>query len=286
MFNKKQIVISIALAQGTFMGEKNEVTLPAVPTRITIDKTGGNELPKMAAEIDNLSLDLMQRLTVLAFRNLQTYNNVIKVEAGEEGQTPDLVFQGEIVSAVPVFNADGTATFKIDAASGYYPLQKSTQPVSVNTDTTIVSLFKQFADEAGYTLENNGVEGSVKNSVFTGTPIQKARQLARQTGVDLLIDNGTMVILPSYLDSREGAVPLLSADSGLLGYPAFTNDGISCKCLFSPLLKIGGMVKIESIVPKATGVWRVTKLHHSLQAYQTAGGDWSTQIDAAWLADE
>lgn len=286
-FTKKELKITISLAEGTFTNGENTVILPDVPMRVTVDKTGGTELPKMTAEISNLSLNLMQRLTVLSFRQLQTYNNVLKVEAGEGGKTPDLVFQGEITSAVPDFNDDGTATFHIEAASGFYPLQMGTAPVSVDTDTTIEYLFKQFADEAGYTLENNGVTGSVSNCVFTGSPIQKARQLAKQTGVDLLIDNNTLVILPSYEDSREGGtVPLLSKDSGLLGYPSFSNDGISARCLFIPQLQIGGLVKIESIVPKATGVWRVTKLSHTLEANMSTGGEWSTDLDAEWVTEE
>lgn len=286
MFRKKEIYVSIALAEGQFDNGSNEITLPKVPIRLTVDKTGGTELPKLTLDVENILLDTMQRLTVLAFRPLQSYKNVIKVDAGEEGMTPDLVFQGEIVSAVPVFDYSGAATFHIEASSGYYPVQKTAQPVSVNTDTTIESLFQQFADEAGYTLENNGVTGSVRNSVFSGTPIQKARQLAKQTGVDLIIDNNSFVILPSYLDHREGTVPLLRKDSGLLNYPAFTNDGISAQCLFSPLLEVGGLVKIESIVPKASGVWRITKLHHSLEAYAPSSGDWTTNFDAIWITEE
>lgn len=286
MFNKKEIYVSIALAEGEFENGSNEITLPKVPTRASVDKTGGTELPKLTLDVDNLILDTMQRLTVLAFKPLQSYKNLIQVQAGEEGQSPDLVFQGEIISAVPVFDYSGTATFHIEASSGYYPIQKTAPPVSVNTDTTIESLFQQFADEAGYSLENNGVSGSVRNSVFTGTPVQKARQLAKQTGVDLIIDNSTFVILPGYTAKREGAVPLLNKSSGLLGYPAFTNDGISAKCLFSPLLKVGGLVKIESIVPKASGVWRLTKIHHSLEAYAPSSQDWMTSFDAIWISEE
>lgn len=283
MFTKKQIQITIALAQGTFDNGENAVVLNGLPMHVEVDKTGGNELPKLKVNISNLALDKMQQLTFLAFRNLQTYNNVIKVEAGDEGQALDLVFQGEIASAVPVFDISGNVTFSIEAKSGYYPLQKSTPPVSVNGDTPIESLFKQFADEAGYSLENNGVSGSVKNSVFTGTPVQKARQLAEQTGVDLVIDNQVFVIMPSYLAHRDGSVPLLRKDTGLVGYPAFTNEGIKASCLYSPLLSVGGLVKVESIVPKASGVWRITKVHHTLEANMTDSGTWVSDIEAEWV---
>lgn len=286
MFWKKAIKVSISLAEGTFDGENNEVTLPKVPVHVTMDRTGGDELPKCTIEVKNLSMSLMEQLTVLSFRKLQTYNNVIKVMAGEEDRELDLVFQGEISSAIPVFSSDGTVTFRIEAASGYYPLQLSTPPVSVNGETTIEYLMGQFAKEAGYILENNGVTGSVSNSVFVGTPVMKARLLARQTGIDLLIENGKFVILPSYKDNRENIVPLISKNTGLIGYPSFTNDGIECECLFNPNVEIGGLVKLESVVPKATGVWRVTRIYHDLEAYNSSGGNWHTKIDAIWRADE
>lgn len=282
MFWKKVIRISIALAEGTFQDDNNEVILPKVPIHVSMDKGGGDELPKCSISVENLSLNLMEKLTVLSFRQLQTYNNVIKVEAGEEGRDLDLVFQGEITSAVPEFSSDGKVTFKIEAKSGYYPLQKSTPPVSVNGEITIEKLMEQFAKEAGYTLDNQGVTGSVSNCVFTGTPVVKARLLAKQTGIDLLIDNGKFVILPSYKDNRDCIVPLLSKETGLIGYPSFTNDGIKCECLFSPLVEIGGLVKVESIVPKATGVWRVVKIHHDLEAYVSSGGNWHTSIEGTW----
>lgn len=287
MFTKKQLQISIALAKGTFDNQNNAIILPPVPMHVEVDKTGGTELPTLKASIQNLSLDLMQQLTVLAFRNLQTYNNVIKVEAGEEGQALDLVFQGEITSAVPVFDSSGSVTFNIDAKSGFYPLQKVTSPVSVNGGTEIAVLFQMFAEEAKYSLENNGVTGSVKNCIFTGSPIDKARQLAKQTGVDLIVDNNTFVIMPDYLSSKdENTVPLLRKDTGMIGYPAFTNSGIKASCLFSPLLSVGGMVKIESVVPKATGVWRITKIHHTLDANSPDSGEWVSEIEGEWLSEK
>lgn len=286
MFTKKAIGVTIALAEGVFEGSNNEITLPEVPTHVSCDKTGGDELPKCTIEVKNLKLDLMQRLTVLAFRKLQTYNNVIKVMAGDYGGKLDLVFQGEIVSAVPDFGTDGSVTFKIEAMTGFYPLQLSTAPVSVQGYTTIESLMAQFAKEAGYAYENSGVSGSVKNSVYRGSPIQKARQLARQTGIDLLIQDGKFITLPDYDTSRENVVPYFTKDSGLLGYPSFTSDGIECTVLFSPLIEVGGLIKIGSIVPKASGVWKVTKVHHDLDAYSPAVGTWVSDISATWVADE
>jgi hypothetical protein len=44
-------------------------------------------------------------------------------------------------------------------------------------------------------------------------------------------------------------------------------------------------VKIESIVPKASGYWKITKLTHSLSAY-TSSSEWVSSFDAIWLKEE
>jgi hypothetical protein len=50
-------------------------------------------------------------------------------------------------------------------------------------------------------------------------------------------------------------------------------------------LKLGGQIRIESIVPKATGYWKITKLTHSLSAY-SQNMDWTSNIDGIWLKEE
>jgi hypothetical protein len=42
-------------------------------------------------------------------------------------------------------------------------------------------------------------------------------------------------------------------------------------------------VKIESIVPRASGYWKITRLSHALTAY--TNGEWTSSIDAIWLKE-
>ena len=85
-------------------------------------------------------------------------------------------------------------------------------------------------------------------------------------------------------DKPRGDAVLLKADSGLIGYPSFTQDGITCTCFYNSRLKLGGQIKIESIVPRATGYWKITKLSHELAAYTE--GRWMSKIDGTYLPSE
>ena len=53
------------------------------------------------------------------------------------------------------------------------------------------------AKKAGMTFENQGVSSSVKNAVFTGSPIEQARQAAKQVGAELIIDDEKMLLIPN-----------------------------------------------------------------------------------------
>ena len=97
-----------------------------------------------------------------------------------------------------------------------------------------------------------------------------------------MIDDNQIILIPAG-GSRKGAVPLLSDKTGMSGYPTFNQDGISCKCMYRPDLEIGGLFKVESIVPRATGTWKITKLSHALAAFQPTGGPWESAIEGQYV---
>ena len=221
-------------------------------------------------------------MTFLAFQPLQSLKNLITIEAGEQGKTLATVFKGEITSAYADYGSVPDVEFKIEALSGGYAAQIGAKPISVKGNAKAADLIKQFAKEIGYTFKNEGVAASVRNAVFNGSPIEKARSVADEVGAELLIDDDSMILMP-YDKPRSGGAVLLTPETGLIGYPSFTSDGISFSCFFNPNLKQGGQVKIESIVPRASGYWKITKLSHKLTAYRTGGGSWYSSVDAAYI---
>lgn len=71
---------------------------------------------------------------------------------------------------------------------------------------------------------------------------------------------------------------LLNKDTGMLGYPVLTNEGVEVRGLYNPAFRLGGLVKVESIVPRASGVWRIIKLSHELTAFDPGGGPWESRM--------
>jgi hypothetical protein len=280
-FANKIITVTIVLADGDFGGQGNTLTIPGghggLTMSVDVEKPGQPDNNKASLRITGLSYEHMDQLTTLGFGPQESQKNLLKVEAGtEDSQT--VLFEGEITSAWADFNSVPDPEMQIEAESGSYPAQLPEEPVSVNGDTPASDLMEKIAGAIGYSFSNQGVTAPMRNSYLTGSPIVKLRQIARETGTELIIDDREIILLPGDGTAREGNAVLLNKDSGLIGYPTFNQDGISVKCLFNPDLKQGGLLAVESIVPKATGTWKITKLSHSLSSTDA----WTSEADAEY----
>ena len=267
-----------------YKDEQNRMlSYDGVETHVTIEKPGEPDQNKATVELYNISLDVMQDITTLAFKPLQSKNNQIAIFAGDDAEGMSQCFSGEIQTAYADFSGAPTIKMHIEAAAGSYASLKASPPIAVDGTQSAASLIETFAKESGYTFVNNGVTAQVKNAVLNGSPIQKARAVANMVGCELIIDDGVIKIQPFDKGLDEGNAVFLSKDTGMLGYPTFTSEGITLKCLYNPDFQLGGMVKVESIVPGAQGVWKITKLEHSLVANANSSSEWFSGIEASPL---
>ena len=284
-FTLKQIEIRITMAAGSFGGGGTEKVINGLPCEVKVKKTGGDEKPSCNVSIGGMAYNDMEQLTTLAFRPLQTRKNLIAIYAGDTENGLSQVFTGEITSAAADFNVAPDVRFEIEAITGYYPSLKPAGPQTIAGDASVADIVEQQATEMGYAFENGGVTTRLHNTILNGTPMQKAKAAARQAGATLLVDDNTLVLLPPGKE-RKGTTVLLSDNSGMIGYPTLSSDGISVDALYNPAFKIGGLIEVKSIVPKASGTWRITKLEHTLCANDPDGEDWKSSIDAVYVSDK
>lgn len=284
-FTNKTIQVVMAMAEGVFQNGANQITVEGLPTTVDIQKQGGDERPSCTVTIGNLNIDVVKQLTTLSFRPLQRFKNQITVNAGEVGKQLQTIFIGDFENAYGEFQNAPTMNLMVKAIAAQHGALMATPATSVDGTEQVAKLMEQWAIEAGCTLENKGVNASVKNVVYRGSPVDKAKTLARDVGIDLIIDDGKFIITPNG-KAVDGNAVLIDPKHGLLGYPAFSNDGIEFNMIFDPNVKIGGLVKIESIVPRASGIWKVTKITTKLEAYVPNGGSWNSSVSATWVQEE
>lgn len=263
-------------------GANNQYTFEGFATTVAIEKSGGVDFATADVQICGLSLDVMGRLTTLAFKPLNRRWNAISIAAGEQGTELSTIFQGEITVAFADLNGS-RPVLKIQAQTSAYNVLKTTPQIAVTGEQSVDELMQTLCQDCDKHFVNDGVNASLSNTVLTGDPVSKMRQISDQIGADLLIDDDKVVLLPKGGVRTESGIPVISVESGMVGYPTFTNTGVEVQTFFRPDLRIGGSFRLESIVPSATGVWKIVRLAHELSAHNPNGGAWRTSVSGFWI---
>lgn len=280
-YSKKALRATITLQTGG----SNQYVFEGFAMEATVAKTGGTEFAKANLTIYGLSVETMAQLTWCTFKPLSRGYNLLQIEAGEQGSRLSLIFRGEITSSYADLNGASPA-LKIEAQTGSYPILIPEAPIAIQGQQSVEQFVRQEAAAAGYEIENHGVDAQLKDCVISGDPITKIRSVADAAGADVLFDDGKVVLVPRDKPRKaEGGIPVISAETGMIGYPTFTSQGLQVRSFFRPDLTIGAEVRVESIVPQATGVWKITQLSHELSANNPGRAAWRTNFSGLWLND-
>lgn len=281
-FTQKEIELTVVLGKGSFGGQGNTKIIKGLAVKCEVEKVSLPDKNKAKVQVYGLAMADMEQMTTLAFLPLETQKNYLQIKAGEKDTELSFVFSGEITKASANFNSVPDVAFEMEAMAGYFPSLKAIPATSVKGEVRIENLLQKLAKEAGYTFINKGVQGSCVNPYLVGSPFEQIRKIAGENDFDILIDDEEIIALPSD-KARSTNTVKLTKDTGLIGYPTFSDEGIKASCIYEKSLQIGGLVEIESVVPKASGVWKITKLSHSLSANFPDSTVWESSFDAVML---
>lgn len=275
-FKKRVIEIDIELQDG---GGK---TFSGMGIDCEVEKVGLPDKNKANVTIYGLTLEDMERFTVLAFKPLEYRKNTLKIRAGEEEGEMGQVFVGDIMSAYADFSSAPDVAFHIEAQTGLFATLTPQAPETVQGEATADELLGKIAGESGFAYSSEGDAGKaqIRDTVLQGSPWDKGAAIAEHLGNELIVDDEEMILIDN-TGVRVNANPVtLSVETGLLGYPSFTSEGVACRSLYNPNIFYASVLNLESLVPKASGEWRITKVVHKLSAFKANGGPWETQIEA------
>ena len=146
-------------------------------------------------------------------------------------------------------------------------------------DITFASVNKTItagADDAAIVRETlrdmNGVSGGVADipnkralpraKVLVGNARDVLSRVSRNNDADWSVQDGALLMLPKN-KALESDGFVLSKDTGMIGAPEETNDGLKVACLLNPALRIGSLIRIESILKHFNGDYKITELTHS-----------------------
>lgn len=281
--NKKIIRTTITLVGDTLADGNNQIITDELRTLCVINFGNGSVVPTAEVIIYGLNMPAMLKLMRVRWRDIRSLQNTIKVEAGEQGSELTTVYEGNITFGyVDMSNAPDVA-FRITSSTAILDMYTAASPITFKGSTPVVQALGVIASKMGYELENNGVPDSLTmtDTTLTDTDLNKIRALCKRYQIDLYIENKMISIAPQGAP-RNIRVATLRPGGGMIGYPTPTMQGVDVRCLYNPLIRFGGIVRIDdSIMTTCNGDWRAFGVTLNLES-EVPNGNWFIDIRATY----
>ena len=286
---KRVMTLQFQLGQGAF-GDSGADTIEVKGVRMSasINRAGGLAMSQLDLRVYGLELSVMNKLTILGKPLVDNRHNTVIASAGEEGGPLSVVFAGTIIEAWVDAKGSPQVAFLVTASDGAMFAMKPAVPVSFKGSVDAATVASYIAETAGMGFENNGVSVQLSDPYLPNTGLEQLQTLGRAGNFNVLVEtrgpsSSTVVIWP-YGKSRPGTVPEISPETGLIGYPMRTQNGIELVTLFNPAIVFGGDLTVKSDITPANGRWNVNQISHDLEA-ETPGGKWFTTAQCSLFGE-
>jgi hypothetical protein len=303
-FIERKIDIRMVLDGDTFDGSNNTVLLQGLRCQASILSYQGGQTPagsQLQMRIYGMHGEDMAKLSTLGFSAGTYVKNSIEVSAGDDASGMSEVFSGNIASCRVDYNAMPDVGVDILAFDGYTQQFAPVAGISYRGAMDVATMLKAITDGAGLKFTNNGVTTKLSNHAVGGTAITQIRDICFAAGIGWSLQGGTLSIWPK-LGNKDDMIIAIDANTGLVGYPMYSAQGVDVVSLFNPAIQVGRRMKVTSSIPnlnpQATlrfvghapnmekpsgdGTYHIFTVTHDLSS-QTPGGPWFTRCKLATL---
>lgn len=285
---RRIINLQFKLGKGSFGADgADTVDLTGLRASVNIAKSGGVSMSELDMRVYGIPLPIMNQLTILnKLRYTDARFNTVTVSAGDEESGVAVCFTGIISEAWADGSAAPDVAFIIKAQTGLLEAIKPVAPVSYKGSVDVATVMSGIAAQMQpiRSLENSGVNIQIADPYLTGTLRDQALSVARAAAINMLIDDTVLAIWPYGL-ARNGQVAAINAQTGMVGYPAFTQNGIRVTTLYNPSLVFGRTVEVKSDLDPANGRWVIASINHALDS-ELPGGKWFSTIECGLIGQE
>lgn len=281
-FEQRLIEVAVKLAgnsqtnQPTTFSESgtDTVTLAGSRTSVRIANSGAPGGSTASIDIWGMTPSLMNQLATLGLVFNIVPRNTLTIAAGSKGSKLATVFSGTITAGYGDFNAAPDVPFHFECNSGLADAVAPALASSFTGAADVATIMSGFARQMSLGFENSGVSVQLSNPYFSGSVFTQMRTCAEHANINAEVVNGNVLaIWPMGGNRNTPTVPLIAPppDGQMIGYPAYTQQGIIVKTVFDPLIAFGGLVEVRSSLKAATGKWAVQKLDLALDSLLPKG---------------
>ena len=204
----------------------------------------------------------------------------VTLQAGYQNGNFGIIFQGSI-KQVKIGRENQTDTFvKILAADSDLQYNFGVVNTNIPAGTPMTAQTQIIARAAGLTADPSQInfavgynQANIRGKVIYGMARYYLRNIARSGLARWSIQNGAVRISPLTAYQDNEAV-VLNSQTGMIGLPEQTQDGISVVCLLNPKIVPGTQVQInESSIQRASVSVNPTDINQVEAAFPAISGD-------------
>jgi len=274
-YKKRSLKFQFKLKSGSFDEEGNDtLTIDNIKAEVEIGAYGGDAGTNMDARIFGLSMKLMSKLSYKGIQVNGAQQNMMKVWADDQpifiGSITDCFFDPNQMPDVPLI---------ISAFATGYDQSIPAPPFSAKGSVDAADIVKSIAKSLNYVVVNNGVSYKLSNPYFDGNPIEQILKVSKACGFNVDIRIGVIFIW-TQTGPVDDVKPLISKETGLLGYPVFNKYGVRFQSAFSNLIVLGRRIQLNTELENASGVYTIVSAIHHLSSW-TEGGPWMSIVQAS-----
>lgn len=201
----------------------------------------------------------------------------VTLQAGYENGAFGIIFQGT-VKQVRIGRENQTDTYiaiyasDSDEAYNFGMVNKSIAAGTSPKDQ-VGQIAQSMGAEVGNLQFDTGLQDNIRGKVLYGMGRSKMRNLARTGLASWNIHNGkiTMIPLTGY---AQGEAVVINEDTGMVGLPQQTEDGITVNVLLNPKIVCGTQIQIDQkSVQRATVSLNLTSVNQTEAAFPPVTAD-------------
>jgi hypothetical protein len=296
MFIERKIELTFQLGLGatfapgfpTFSGSEdgnNTVKLSGYRVGVKIAATAAGPGSGTASiVVYGLPKSTLFKLASLNQTTAQVQQNYVTVRVGDDKAGLAVVFVGQINLAQADMNDQPNTSLRILAIGNGLQSMQNIPPSSYPAGADAGVILSNLAVAGGMAYKNWGASKILDTWYSWGDVNAQIAEVCEAAGFSHFVDPSDKGLVLNVwpkggFRGAEPDIPLVSAETGLVGYPTYSSwaegGGIAVRTVFNPLLSVGSRCKVQSTLPVANGTWGVFWVSHDLESLKP-DGQWFT----------
>ncbi|EMC1808304.1 hypothetical protein ACNEVU_000984 [Escherichia coli] len=269
MYSKRSLRFEFVNETSSFDDSgNNTISISEARATVSFQSAGNLFGTQINVSIFGLGIEMLAALSskAMGLFGSDTERISMKVFVGETA-----IFAGYMTSSIANMNAIPNAALVITATANAGLQNKPASPFSFNGATPVPDIINAICNAAGYKAYITGLDGLVvTNPHYEGSIFTQLESLCNDVNVAMSVAPPSISFWPQD-STRDDVMPFISPEYGLIGYPIFSNGGLMFQTQFSTLLTTGRNVQIETSLPHASGVYKLTSVNHELSSWMNDG---------------